>query len=175
MMIKAYFSEGGAAKTGLSPTIDITDVLDGSLDVNDGAMTELANGWYKYDFSAAVAGKDYVYLCDGGAGLPNPERYIPGMISQPAGIQKGVALSNFEFLMVLSSDHVSPATGKTLTEEISKDGGAFAACSNDASEVGNGVYKIDLTALEMDADIITLKFTEGTCDQRTITIKTSIW
>jgi len=80
MIITVYFSEAGAAKTGLSPTIDITDVADGSLDINDGAMTELANGWYKYDFSAADATKQYVYLCDGGAGLVGPERYIEGKI-----------------------------------------------------------------------------------------------
>ena len=93
--------------------------------------------------------------------------------NQPAGIPKNVALSNFEFLMVLSSDHITPATGKTLTGEISKDGGSFAACSNAATEIANGVYKINLTQDEMNADIITLKFTETNCDQRTITIKTS--
>lgn len=91
----------------------------------------------------------------------------------PSGLPKNVALSNFEFLMVLSSDHITPATGKTLTEEISKDGGVFAACTNNASEVGSGVYKIDLTQAEMNADVIVLKFTEANCDQRTITILTS--
>lgn len=91
----------------------------------------------------------------------------------PSGIAKNVALSNFEFLMVLSSDHISPATGKTITAQISKDGGAFANCTNAVSEVSNGVYKINLTQTEMNADIIVLKFTEASCDQRTITIVTS--
>jgi len=91
----------------------------------------------------------------------------------PSGVPKNVALSNFCFLMVLSSDHVTPATGKTITEEISKDGGAFAACTNAASEIGNGLYKIDLTQTEMNADIIILKFTETDCDQRTVVLLTS--
>jgi hypothetical protein len=91
----------------------------------------------------------------------------------PSGLPKNVALSNFEFLMVLSSDHITPATGKTLTEQISKDGGAFAACTNNSAEVGSGVYKINLTQAEMNADVIVLKFTETNCDQRTITILTS--
>jgi hypothetical protein len=91
----------------------------------------------------------------------------------PSGLPKNVALSNFEFLMVLSSDHITPATGKTLTEQISKDGGAFAACTNNSAEVGSGVYKVNLTQAEMNADVIVLKFTETNCDQRTITILTS--
>jgi hypothetical protein len=91
----------------------------------------------------------------------------------PSGLPKNVALANFEFLMVLSSDHITPATGKTLTEQISKDGGAFAACTNNSAEVSSGVYKLNLTQAEMNADVIVLKFTETNCDQRTITILTS--
>ena len=91
----------------------------------------------------------------------------------PSGTPKNVALANFGFLMVLASDHLTPATGKTLTEEISKDGGAFTACTNNSAEVSSGIYKISLTQAEMNADVIVLKFTETNCDQRTITILTS--
>ena len=91
----------------------------------------------------------------------------------PDGVPKNAALSNFPFLMVLASDHVTPATGKTITAQISKDGGAFAACTNAASEIGSGLYKINFTATEMNADMIILKFTETNCDQRTITIVTN--
>ncbi|GAH88382.1 unnamed protein product [marine sediment metagenome] len=75
--------------------------------------------------------------------------------------------------MVLSANHISPATGKTITAEISKDGEDFAACNQSVAEVSDGVYKIDLIQAEMNADIITLKFTETDCDQRTVTILTS--
>jgi len=91
----------------------------------------------------------------------------------PSGISKNVALNNFEFLMVLSSDHITPATGKTITSQISKDGGAFANTENSVSEISSGVYKINFTQAEMNADVITLKFTETDSDQRTITILTS--
>jgi len=91
----------------------------------------------------------------------------------PSGISKNVALNNFEFLMVLSSDHITPATGKTITSQVSKDGGAFANTENSVSEVGSGVYKINITQAEMNADVLVLKFSEATCDQRTITIITS--
>lgn len=93
--------------------------------------------------------------------------------NQPAGIPKNVALSNFEFLMVDSTDHITPKTGLTVAGTISKDGGAFGALTNGVAEIANGVYKVDITQAEMNADVITLKFTGTGADQRTITIKTS--
>lgn len=97
-MIVVYFSEAGAAKTGLSPTIDITDVADGSLDVDDGAMTELANGWYKYSFSNDAT-KSYTWLADGSASLCDPERYIEGNIYitiEKINAQADSALSDYD-------------------------------------------------------------------------------
>jgi len=91
----------------------------------------------------------------------------------PSGIPKAVALSNFPFVMINGTDHVTPKTGLTITATISKDGGAFAACTNSASEIGNGVYKITLTSAEMDAATVILKFTATGADQRTITLVTS--
>lgn len=91
----------------------------------------------------------------------------------PSGISKNVALSNFQLFMVLSSDHVTAATGKTITGTISKDGSSFSALTNAVSEIGNGMYKVNLTQAEMNADVITLKFTETDSDQRIITVYTT--
>ncbi len=93
--------------------------------------------------------------------------------NQPAGVPKNVALSNFMFLMMDSADHITPKTGLTITEEISKDGGAFAACANAFAEVSDGMYKINFTQAEMNADIIVLKFAAAGADDRLITIITS--
>lgn len=96
-------------------------------------------------------------------------------INAEIGIAKNVALPKFDFYMVLSSDHVSAATGKTVTGEISKDGGAFVSITNSITEVSDGMYTIadGFTQTEMNADVITLKFTETDCDQRIITIYTT--
>jgi hypothetical protein len=88
-------------------------------------------------------------------------------------IAKNVALANFAFLMVLSSDHVSPATGLTVAVQRSIDGGAFGNSTNTpATEIANGVYKISLSAADLNGDIIVLKMTSATADQRTIIIAT---
>lgn len=91
----------------------------------------------------------------------------------PSGIAKNVALPDFEFLMVDSTDHVTGKTGLTVTSQISKDGGAFANATNNATEVSGGVYKIDWTQAEINVDTATFKFTATGADQRTVTIFTS--
>ena len=90
----------------------------------------------------------------------------------PSGVAKNVQLANFNFFMVDSTDDISPKTGLTVTAQISKDGGAFAGCSNSVAEIGNGVYKITLTQAEMNADVITLKFTATGANQTTVTMVT---
>src|SRR3972149_11739279 len=64
----------------------------------------------------------------------------------PSGIKKNTALANFMFLMVDSTDHLTPKTGLTITSTRSIDGAAFAACANAAAEVASGMYKISLAA-----------------------------
>jgi hypothetical protein len=92
----------------------------------------------------------------------------------PSGIKKNTALANFEFYMVLAADHISPATGKTIVCQRSIDGGAFANCATvNATEVSDGVYKLNLAASDLNGDVVTFKFSEATCDTRLVTVKTS--
>lgn len=52
-----------------------------------------------------------------------------------------------------------PVTGATgLDSEISKDGGTFTDCTNEATEIAtnSGVYFLDLTATEMNADTVAI-------------------
>lgn len=50
-------------------------MADSSLVVTDAAMTEVGDGWYKYDFSAYDPTLSYVMRCDGGVAQPTGERY----------------------------------------------------------------------------------------------------
>lgn len=88
------------------------------------------------------------------------------------GITKNAAFSNFEFPMVLTSDHYTAATSKTVTGERSIDGGAFASVSGTIAEVGSGVYQCDLLAADTNGDVITYKFSATDCDDTIITITT---
>ena len=46
------------------------------------------------------------------------------------------------FLLVSSTDHVTPVTGVTPTVTISKNGGAFASPTGTVAEIGNGWYSL---------------------------------
>lgn len=67
------------------------------------------------------------------------------------------ALAAFPFVMTDSSGNA--VLGATVTATRSIDGGAFAACTNAVSEVGNGWYKISLSAADMNGTTIALRFT----------------
>lgn len=74
MILFAFFTDAGVPALGLTPTID---VWDSGLNhpVNAQAMTEIAGGWYQYDFVAYNDTVDYVIRADGGVGLSDFERY----------------------------------------------------------------------------------------------------
>lgn len=88
----------------------------------------------------------------------------------PTAPTKNVALDDFQFFMVLSSDHVTGGTGLTVTAQRSIDGGAFGNASNAVVEIGSGVYKIDMSASDLNGDTICWRFTATTADARIITM-----
>jgi len=66
-------------------------------------------------------------------------------------------------------DPVSGATG--LDSEVSKDGGAFADCTNEATEIGSsGIYYLDLTSSEMGADTVAIQVKTSSSGAKTTNI-----
>ena len=75
MNIIAFFTEQGIPKTGLSPTVDVWTV-DGSQVVTAQTMTEVAGGFYYYDFTTYDEDEDYCMRADGTATLTGADRYV---------------------------------------------------------------------------------------------------
>lgn len=67
-------------------------------------------------------------------------------------------------------DLVTGATG--LDSEISKDGGTFADCTNEATEIAtsSGMYYLDLTSTEMNADTVAIIVKTSTSGAKTTPI-----
>lgn len=86
---------------------------------------------------------------------------------------KNTALSDVEFLMVDETDFTTPETGLTVAGTRSIDGGAFAAVTGTIAEVANGIYQIDASAADMNAGIVTFRFTATGAADRFLTIRTS--
>jgi hypothetical protein len=70
--------------------------------------------------------------------------------------RKNVAFRAVFPIMDADGDLVTGATG--LDSEISKDQGTFGDCTSEATEIAtaSGVYYLDLTATEMNADCVAI-------------------
>lgn len=150
-------------------------ILNGTMPLHD---TVNSTGHYLQEITCSVAngfevGKTYTAyieaIVDGDTGGIS----FSFKVQKPDGVPKNIALPNFDFLMVDSTDHVTGQTGLTVTITVRQDGGAFAASDNAVVEVSNGIYEIDLSQAEMNADIITLLCSAVGADDRIITILTS--
>ncbi len=67
-------------------------------------------------------------------------------------------------------DLVVSATG--LDSEVSKDGGTFADCTNEATQIAtnSGIYYLDLTATEMNADTVAIQVKTSSSGAKTTVI-----
>jgi len=100
------------------------------------------------------------------AGRPHVQ--IAGIEGGVLGVKKNSALSDFQFLMVQSSDHVTPATGLTVTGQRSLNSGAFAAVTGSIAEVSNGIYQFDAAAGDTNGNTVTWRFSATGADDRFI-------
>ena len=86
-----------------------------------------------------------------------------GAVPITTNLKKNQALAKYQLLMTDSTTH-NPATGKTVTVTRSIDGGAFAATTaSTATEVSVGMYYIDLSAADLNGNVVTLRATATGC------------
>ena len=85
--------------------------------------------------------------------------------------RKGVAITGYTFSIVNKTDG-SAITSGTVTAKVTKDGGTQGTSTNSAVHEGNGQWSINLTATEMDADIVGVVFTHSSAVPEFITIRT---
>jgi hypothetical protein len=84
--------------------------------------------------------------------------------------QKNVAYRITFPIFDADGDLVTGATG--LDSEVSKDGGTFADCTNEATEIAtaSGMYYLDLTSTEMNADTVAIIVKTSTSGAKTTPI-----
>lgn len=77
MYILAAITLRGEPQEGLAtlPTIRVRDLSDDSLVITDAEMSEVGDGWYKYNFTGYNAEVDYAIRIDAGATFPDADRY----------------------------------------------------------------------------------------------------
>lgn len=112
MWISAYFAENGSPKEGLSPTVSIIKLSSGSSVVVDTAMTEISNGFYRYNFSTVDTEENYDYICDSVV-LIGIERYSLGSIESPLSyiVEGDYTLKDVQKIMVSALAGISSGGG----------------------------------------------------------------
>jgi hypothetical protein len=161
--------EGAALSThaaGYNPA-DVRNVDGVALDTHDaGSIPADVRTWIGSAPNALISGR-----VDSNAQVVGDKTGYA--LANPAGVQKNVALSNFQFPMYDAADHYNLKTGLTITATRAIDGAAFAACANSASEIGTtGVYKINLATTDLNGDTITLRFTATGAEDTVISLLT---
>ena len=72
---------------------------------------------------------------------------------------------------ILDADGDLVTGASSLDSEVSLDGAAFADCTNEATEIGStGIYYLDLTASEMNADTVVVQVKTATSGAKTSVI-----
>lgn len=108
-----------------------------------------------------------------GAGLTEAGGTGDHLTAIPDGtVNKNAALSNFTFLMVDSTDHVTPKTGLTVSGQRSLDAAAFASVSGAIAEISNGWYQFDAAAADTNGDFVAWRFTATGADDVGVSFKT---
>lgn len=153
-------ASGTGGTIAMRGNIDITDNAAGAVTFSQNAAVNMS----KINAEADTAISD--------AALATASGLAAVQADLPSTITKNTGLTDFMFFMVLTSDHVTGGTGLTVTAQRSIDGGAFGNAANSVTEIGSGVYKIDLDAADLNGDTIMLKFTAATADARLISIVT---
>lgn len=72
--IISFFTNNGEPQEGITPTIKIRKISDNTIVIDNFAMTEIGDGFYKYEFNNDE-NEGYTILCDGGVTLTTAERY----------------------------------------------------------------------------------------------------
>lgn len=161
--------DGAGAGQGRS----ITAVLGQVGDFDDPLDTAFDNTTVvrHYAGEPGISLDDFVtYLDDNSAQLAASVTNTETLLASAEVYKKATAVTAFAFYMELTAG--GAATGKTVTAQISKDGGVFATLAGSVTEIGSGWYEVDLTGTEMNADEIAFKATATDCNQRNIKIRT---
>jgi hypothetical protein len=168
-LISAFFTRSGVPQTGLTPTIDIyhytatvnTQVVTGA------ALTEIAAGFYKYEFTTFDPKEAYVFLIDGGTTLIPSERYLYG--GNEAEI-KGIASEVWE---EVAADHVVNGTTGDKLSKIHADTQAISVSVATAISLLETLikYERNRTKIDKTAGTLTVYDDDGTTAIRVFDLK----
>ncbi len=153
------YNLGGGAVVAASVTGNVGGTVNGFTAV---ALADFFDTNSGTTYASAVAGsvvKEIVDNASGGGG---------SITIRPV---KNSAFNGFMFPM-FDSTTKAPKTGLTVSATRAIDGGSFASCTNSPTEIGGGVYAVNLSASDLNGDKIMFRFTASDADVQLVEIFT---
>lgn len=161
----------GAALTGA--TVGVHFTLDNAAQASGGGtVTERGNGQYNYSpAQGETNGVDVGFLFTATSAIPvnvdfhiDPPNFLSlsvdssGNVSVTSNVKKNIAQNGIMFVMRNATTGL-PQTGLTVTSQRAIDGGSLVATTNSPTELGSGIYVINLSAADMNGNHIIVAFT----------------
>ena len=188
----AFDTSTGAPKTGDAGqlTAYVNKDYAGATVLGDTTATEIsatnAPGWYIFDLTQAETNADALLFSGksstgsvtvvGQLVFTRPANFTALAIDSSGNVKiqtvmkKNQARANYPFLMTDSTNH-NPATGKAVTVTRVLDSGSFGAGTiGSVTEIAYGLYRVDLPAADLNADVVTLRMTASGCDDLQVTL-----
>jgi len=178
--INSLFTTNGIPTSGLSPTIRIWEVAGavqtiivgfptGTGQPTDGAMSEIfdtgsppiSDGFYTFLFTDTIgydATKKYLIRTDGGASLPDGDRYQTGEIDP---IEE--AIINGVWDEVLAPDHLDTGSAGLILSEVKADTTSLSLDVSDVNDLVTLLLKYDTNRTKIDDTNKTLIIYDDDC------------
>lgn len=161
----------GAADASATVTVKVTKD-NGTQTGGAGTVTNAGNGQYNYaPAQAETNAVDVGFLMTATGDIPvnvdfhtDPVNFASlaidanGNVSVTSNVKKNVAQNGIMFVMRNATTGL-PQTGLTVTSQRAIDGGSLVATTNSPTELGSGIYVIDLSAADMNGNHIIVVFT----------------
>lgn len=146
--------------------------------VYDVVARDRVNAWFA-ESDPTIAVGEVNWVGSGGPVRAIADLATSGQMStfHPNRVTKGHAISGFMFKMVSTSDHVTPVTSGVISGQISRNGGSFTTLESGTAtagytEVGLGLYKVNLTSGDLNVDVAALHFSAAGADSRDLVLLT---
>ena len=173
-VITTFFTKKGAPETGLSPTITIRELDDinpatTTVVVNAQPMAEIGDGWYVYDFTSYDVTKSYTFVAEGGATLPDAERWQPGVNDS---FQEEITDTVWN---ATATDYITLGTMGWLQNQAAGDTQQILINVAAATSLINTLLKYDQnrTKIDKDAKTLTIYDNDGTTPLKVFDLKNS--
>lgn len=169
--------------TGKTPTVNLSKA-GAAFGAAAGAVTEIGSGLYQVALTGADTNTTGDLAFSITATLCDTQQFVDqvsvrlvsdinmdstGRINITGNLRQNQPCAAFPFAMTTSG---IPKTGLAVTAQRSLGGAGFSPCANAPTELGNGIYVINLSAADLNAPTVILRFTASGADDNDIFLVT---